>query len=163
MMRYLRKPAMLAALASFSSAWAANSSNTQILACKKIADDTQRLTCFDRESTVLAGAPAPIRLTPEQKIGLPRDKVDAMEASPNAPPEPQIKNFTAAVESVTVDGRGRQVYTLDNGQVWHQAESRPDFQTHPGEAVRIREGALGSFFLELQTKQHLATRVSRVR
>ncbi len=180
-MRYLHNLAMLAALSLVAPAWAATASTTDILACMKVGEDTQRLACFDRQaaalvaaqsrpiapaakSTAVAAAPpaAPAKLTPEQKIGLTRDKVDALEAVPGAAPEPEIKNFTAAIKSISVDARNRQVYELDNGQLWHQSETKPGFTAHPGDPVRISKAALGSFFMELQSNKHQATRVSRV-
>jgi hypothetical protein len=163
MIGYLRPAAVLAAFACFGSAWSASPSTTSILACMKVAGDAQRLACFDREAAALSDArmPAPApKLTPEQKIGLPRAKVDALEAPPDAPPEAQIKNFTATLKSV--GGGGRQVFELDNGQVWRQSESKA-FEAHAGDVVRISKGALGSFFMELQANKHLSTRVSRVR
>lgn len=161
MMRYLCTPALLALLATCNAVWAAAPSTTQILACMKIADDTQRLSCFDREAAALSGTPPAVKLTPEQKLGLPRAKVEAIEAPPNAPAE--ITNFAAAIKSVTIDGPGRHVFTLDNGQVWREDQSGPYVQIRPGASVRIRKGALGSFFLELQTSSHLSIRVTRVR
>jgi hypothetical protein len=179
-MRYLHNLAMLAALVA--PTWAGSAPTTDILACMKVGDDTRRLACFDRQAAVLVAAqshpiapaakpaavaaaapPAPAKLTPEQKIGLTRDKVDALEAAPGAPPEPEIKNFTAAIKNISVDARNRQVYELDNGQLWHQSETKPGFTVHPGDPVRISKAALGSFFMELQSNKHLATRVARVR
>jgi hypothetical protein len=181
-MRYVHNLVMLAALSVVTPAWAASASTTDILTCMKVGDDTQRLACFDRQAAALAtlqgrataaAAAKPVapaaapggaaKLTPEQKIGLTRDKVDALEAVPGAPPEPQIKNLTAAIRSISVDGRNRQVYELDNGQTWHQSETKPGFAAHPGDQVRISKAALGSFFMELQSNKHVATRVSRVR
>jgi len=163
-MVHLRLYATFAALTCFGSAWAATPSTTAILACMKEVDATQRLACFDREAAVLAGAhtaiAAPPKLTPEQKIGLSRAKVDKLEAPPDAPPEPQIKDFIATIRNVS--GGGRRVFELDNGQVWRQSESK-SFDVHAGDAVRISKGALGSFFMELQANKHLSTRVSRVR
>jgi hypothetical protein len=160
----LRLCALFAVLSCCGSAWAAGPSTTAILACMREADDGQRLACFDREAAVLSGAhpaaAAPPKLTPEQKIGLSRTKVEALETAPDAPPEPQIKNFTATIKSV--GGGGRQLFELDNGQLWRQAESKA-FEVHAGDAVRISRGALGSFFMELQANKHLSTRVSRVR
>jgi hypothetical protein len=161
----LRLCAMLTALSILESAWAAGPSTTAILACTKIPEEAQRLACFDREAAVLSAAPTPAvppKLTPEQKIGLTRDQVEAMQAPAGAPPEPQIKDFTAAIKSVTGGAGNRQVFELDNGQVWRQSESK-SFAAHPGDAVRISKAALGSFFMELQSNKHMATRVSRVR
>lgn len=167
----LRLCAMLIALPILGSAWAmrpamaASPSTTAILSCTKVPDDTQRLACFDREAAALSTVhtpAAPPKLTPEQRIGLTRDRVDKLETPPDAPAEPQIKNFTAAIKSVSPGPGGRQVFELDNGQTWRQAETK-SFTAHPGDAIRISKAALGSFFMELQSNKHEATRVSRVR
>jgi hypothetical protein len=53
------------------------------------------------------------------------------------------------------------VITLDNAQVWEQTEPRPSFSMSRGATVTITMGALGSFWLEVDS--HNATRVKRVR
>src|SRR3569833_2678412 len=150
-MVHLRLYATFAALTCFGSAWAATPSTTAILACMKEVDATQRLACFDREAAVLAGAHTAfvvlLLLSLVLLIGLSRAKVDKLEAPPDAPPEPQIKDFIATIRNVS--GGGRRVFELDNGQVWRQSESK-SFDVHAGDAVRISKGALGSFFMDLQ-------------
>ncbi len=154
---------MLVALSLLGPAWAAGPSTTAILSCTKVPEDAQRLACFDREAAALASTPvAPPKLTPEQKIGLPREKVDALEAPPDAVPEPQIKNFTSTIKSVSAAPGNRRIFELDNGQIWRQSETK-SFAAHPGDQVRISKAALGSFFMELRSNKHVATRVSRVR
>ncbi|MEA3178999.1 MAG: hypothetical protein QOI59_2522 [Gammaproteobacteria bacterium] len=166
-MGHLRNLAILTVLAAFWPAWAATPSVAELLACTQVADATARLSCFDQRAAALSAAgtvaaPAPAKkLTPEQKIGLTRDKVDALETAPGIPPEPQLKNIDAALKSVSRDANNRQVFVLDNGQVWHQAQRDPAFSAKPGETVHISAGALGSFFLS--TNPHTATRVTRVR
>jgi hypothetical protein len=170
-MRYLQNLAMLAALSAVPSGWAASASTADLLACMKVGDDAQRLACFDRQAAALVAAqgrlaaaapPAPPKLTPEQKIGLTRDKVEKLETAPDAPPAPEIKNFTAAISGVSGGAGGRQIFELDNGQVWRQSETKA-FDVHVGDTVRVSKAALGSFFMELQSNKHVATRVSRVR
>jgi hypothetical protein len=100
------------------------------------------------------------KLTPEQKIGLPRGTVDKLEAAPGAAPEPQLDNFEARIRSVSIGAGGREVFALENDQVWRQSETKPDFAVHPGDTVRISRGALGSFWLSANV--HSATRVSRI-
>src|SRR3569832_1555399 len=101
----LRLCAMLTALPVLGAAWAACPSTTAILSCTKVPDDTQRLACFDRVAAALSNVHAPAappKLTPEQMIGLTRDKVDKLEPPADAPAEPQIKNFTAVFFCVCV-------------------------------------------------------------
>ena len=101
------------------------------------------------------------RMTPEQKVGLPRGKVDKLEAAPGTVPEPPLAAFKAGIRSVSMDAGQRQVFVLDNDQVWRQAERKLDFSVRPGDTVQISRGALGAFFLS--ANPHSATRVSRVR
>jgi hypothetical protein len=100
------------------------------------------------------------KLTPEQKIGLPRGTVDKLEAAPGSAPEPQLQDFEARIRSVSVGAGGREVFALENDQVWRQSETKPDFSVRPGDTVRISRGALGSFWLSANV--HSATRVSRI-
>jgi len=179
-MRSLRGLAILTFSAAFWPASAAAASTAEILTCIEVADSTARLSCFDRQAAALAAAqskgnsdaaapmagtvnalPAVKKLTPEQKIGLTRDKVDAMEAPPGAAPEPPLQDFTAVIKSVSRDANQRQVFELDNGQVWHQSERKVDFSVKPGQTVHITRAALGSFWLS--PNPHVATRVARVR
>jgi hypothetical protein len=188
-MAYIRYLAALTAVFMLAPAWPATPALTAIQSCAKVTDDKARLACFDRQIALLntpaaqsadtggaapAGSggaiPAPggssaaaagTKLTPEQKIGLPRGKVDRLEAAPGTVPEPPLAAFKAGIRSVSIDAGQRQVFVLDNDQVWRQAERKPDFSVRPGETVQISRGALGAFFLS--ANPHSATRVSRVR
>jgi hypothetical protein len=189
-MAYIRYLAALAAVFTLSPAWPATPALTGIQSCTKVTDDKARLACFDRQIALLhtpaaqsadtggaataAGSggaiPAPggsstaaagTKLTPEQKIGLPRGKVDRLEAGPGAVPEAPLAAFKAGIRSVSIDAGQRQVFVLDNDQVWRQAESKPGFSVRPGDTVQISRGALGAFFLS--ANPHSVTRVARVR
>ena len=79
--------------------------------------------------------------------------INPAEAKP--PPE-----LTAHLASVSRNSAGRAVFTLDNGQVWRQSETRASFEARAGDAVKISRGAMGSFWLSTDT--HNCTRVERV-
>jgi hypothetical protein len=189
-MAYLRYLAALAAVCMLAPAWPAAPALTALQSCAKVTDDKARLACFDRQIALLntpaaqsagtaaaapagsgAATPAPgggssvaatgTKLTPEQKVGLPRGKVDKLEAAPGTVPEPPLAAFKAGIRSVSMDAGQRQVFVLDNDQVWRQAERKLDFSVRPGDTVQISRGALGAFFLS--ANPHSATRVSRVR
>ncbi len=104
-------------------------------ACTRLTQDSDRLACFDREVGALSGAAATEPAKPAEEL-------------------------TAHLRTVTRNAAGREVFTLDNGQVWQQAETRARFEAHAGEAVKITRGALGSFWLSVDA--HNQTRVERI-
>jgi len=108
-----------------------------------------------------AGAPgsAGVPLTPEQKMGLSPDGVHKLEAKQGVK-STEAKSLSAHITSVSRSAAGRQVFTLDNGQVWRQAETRSGFEVAPGDAVTVSSGAMGSFWLA--TSKHNWTRVERI-
>lgn len=100
---------------------------------------------------------APGELTPEQAVGLPPGKILKLQKSPTGT---EIKALDARIEKVSVNSAGRGVFRLDNGQVWQQVESDPQFKVHPGESVHLSKALLGSFFMSASKK--MSTRVSRI-
>ena len=106
-----------------------------------------------------AAASAPAGLTPEQKLGLSPEGVRKLEEQ-HGINSPQVKGLSAHVTGISRNGSGRGVYTLDNGQVWQQSETR-NFEISPGDEVSISSAAFGSFWLA--TDKHNWTRVQRVR
>ena len=169
---------MAVAAGSATAAALAQPVPAALQACVRITQDSARLACFDREIAALsagtssgaasapagsaaAGATAP-PLTAEQKMGLSTEGVRKLEAekgiNPAEPKPPQ--ELTAHLASVSRNSAGREVFTLDNGQVWRQCETRARFEAHTGDAVKITHGAVGSFWLSTDT--HNWTRVERV-
>jgi hypothetical protein len=106
-----------------------------------------------------ATAPSAASLTPERTFGLSGDQILQLEARQGGTPPAKLKSLTAQIASVSHNAEGRWVFTLDNGQVWRQTETR-SFEASPGAAVRITSGAMGSFWIE--TSKHNWTRVERV-
>ena len=102
-------------------------------------------------------------LTPEQTFGLTAEgirKLEAAQGNKSAQMQPP-KALAAHIASVARNAAGRDVFTLDNGQVWRQSETRSTFEAHAGDAVVISSRALGSFWLSTST--HNGTRVERLR
>ena len=165
-----RKLLTVAGLVIVGTAWSAQPTMA-IKSCATVVGNAERLACFDREIAILnavdikkdarADAAAAPRLSPEQKLGLPRSTVDKLEAPPEAQqqPQPKIKGLSAHLSSVALNAAGRQVFTLDNGQVWVQTEPNAGFTVHAGDAVQISSGLLGSFFFS--AGKHSSTRVAR--
>jgi hypothetical protein len=167
----LRKVMLFGALLG-GYAWAAEPTGTGLDNCPKIVGDKERLPCFDREVALLAQrAPAPAaaakpaapntpgsgELTPEQAVGLPPGKILKLQKSPTGT---EIKALDAKIERVSVNSSGREVFKLNNGQVWQQVESDPKFVVQPGDTVHLTKALLGSFFMAASKK--MSTRVSRI-
>jgi hypothetical protein len=125
-----------------------------LIACTRIEADTERLACFDREMKAIGKdtpqAPTPVARTPEEEFGLSSKQV--LGAAPS-----KVRAHIVSVSRSTAD---RQVFVLDNAQTWQQIELDPDFTVHMGQEVTLSKGALGSYWLAIDS--HRATRVKRI-
>jgi hypothetical protein len=124
-----------------------------LIGCTRLEVDTERLACFDREMTGIQKTgpqpPASVSPTPEQQFGLSSTQVLG--------PTPTRLHARIVRVSRSAD---RQVFVLDNTQIWQQIELDPDFAARMGQEATISKGALGSFWLTIDS--HRATRVRRI-
>jgi hypothetical protein len=179
-MKHVRKPDAPTRIAivlwgalALANACAARPAPSGIASCPRIADDKQRLACFDREFALQgqgtrapevpkpAAAPAPARkeLTPEQRMGLSPQRILQLQHPAAAPSD--LREMTAKIRDVSSSPDGRLSFILANGQVWRQVVPDPQFRVRSGDTVHITRGWLGSYFLSLNA--HVNTRVSRAR
>lgn len=68
-------------------------------------------------------------------------------------------SIAAVVSQVTMDRLNNVLITLDNGQSWTLVD--PQGSLRPGDSVRIKRAALGSFLMT--TPRRRSFRVERVR
>jgi quercetin dioxygenase-like cupin family protein len=178
----------LSAALVLGHAWAAAqpAPPTGFESCGQVSEDKERLACFDRElallkerkqtvapasaaasesaaarasgeSPAVARRPPPLpELTPEQAMGLTPGKILELQGGPSAT---KLNKLSAKIEGVWVNSARREVFRLENGQVWSQVEPDLDFTVQPGDTVVITRGALDSFFMSANT--HMNTRVRR--
>lgn len=142
--------------------------------CVGIADDLQRLACYDaafgrvaeRAAAVTAGADRATASAATAVIVDPVAEFGLTEAQKRAQdPERARQALPESIEG-TVASAGRQatgelVVTLENGQVWTQAEVLTQARVSPGDVVTIRKAALGSYVMV--TANRVAMRVRRIR
>lgn len=76
-------------------------------------------------------------------------------------PPPRLDKLTAHITAVSQQPRGESIVTLDNGQVWEEAEATSHLPLRAGDGITIKRGMLGAFYLS--SSQVLGLRVKRVR
>ncbi len=162
-----------------SSVTLAQGSSADVLArmhaCVAEKNDTRRLACFDEQmrglspglasSVSSAAAPAassaPTAATPEQRFGMNTAIERQQQVAAQSKPPPPLKKLNAHIKAISYKPQGEAVITLDNGEVWEEAEFSPHLPLHPGDEVTIKRGVLGSFLL--YTDKVPAQRVARRR
>jgi hypothetical protein len=131
-----------------------------LAACRAIADDAQRLACFDREAASLVTSvekketvlldKQEVRKTKRSLFGftLPRlpffddGKADEKE-------EAEFQQIETPIKSVQATGYGRFRFTIDDGAVWQTTEGINAFPK-PGQKVIIKKGLMGSYFIRFE-------------
>ena len=149
-----------------SSAFAEEVGTQDVYACKAIAEDVERLACYDAAVGRLQAAEeaGKIATVTEQDIE------DAQRSSFGLPtismPSFGLARENEAIEEVSVAVKslsgapGALRITLENGQVWAQTDDRPIKALGQSEAV-IKTAALGSFKMKLDGGR--AFKVKRVK
>jgi len=96
----------------------------------------------------------------DPNYGLQGSQLRRAQGREGMPPPAKPQPLVAAVSSVKQYTPSELRVTLNNGQVWEQAESRTGFWLRPGQTVTITPGVLGSFFLT--DDEHQRVRVKRI-
>ena len=164
----------LAALALMPPLMAAGEADVQ--RCRGLAADATRLACYDAlfgRPGVPAAAAATAPATAVAATAARPPTAPAAAATPSPSPAAAVAAFglpqpAAPVDAITSHIPGRFTgwepndrITLANGQVWQIADrSRGAYQLDDPK-VKVRRGAMGSFFLEIEG-QNQAPRVRRV-
>jgi hypothetical protein len=118
--------------------------------CAKQSDEAQRLGCFDAVVSTLPQFEAD-RIGMTADIGHKRDP---------AAPRTKDETLSARISGLRQTPRGEFVFSLDNGQVWVQAEPSPGIHFAVDEDVRIEHGAMSSLWL--LADGHRKVRVKRL-
>lgn len=136
--------------------------------CRQIANDAQRLTCYDREVAALAAKVetkelavvdrADVQKTRRTLFGIPLPTIKLFSNDD----EPEIKQIDAVVRSVSRDSDNRLIFTLDDGATWAQTDDFPlGGAVKPGHKVTLKRGAFGSYFADFE--KTVPVRAKRIR
>jgi hypothetical protein len=110
---------------------------------------------------------APPASTAPASAPSPESKVNAFGLTPqlqaqqsNTPPASVLAKLTAHITAVSQLPRGESVVTLDNGQIWEEAEATSHLPLRVGDEITIKRGMLGAYYMS--TKEVLGLRAKRV-
>ncbi len=154
--------ALLACLTT-TSAFAQDKDESPYAPCARIADNTQRLACFDatfaREGELLAEKAEAERQENVENFGLSTLQIQEREEAENGPNATtqldEDGQIVATVVGVFANDRsGKRIFTLDNGQIWAETQvSRMKRNPREGQDVTIRKASLGRFQLRVEGKR----------
>jgi hypothetical protein len=118
--------------------------------CARESDPAQRLACFDAVVSSLPQLEA-------DRFGITAD-IEHQRDPAVQPAKDQV--LSAKIAGLRRAPEGEWIFTLDNRQVWVQAEATPNLQFAVGEGVHIEHGAMSSLWLVAD--KHRKVRVKRL-
>jgi len=149
----------------------------KVYACASVADNAQRLACYDSAVAALRQAESSgglavvnreqIEKAEKEAFGLPAPSLSVLAESarttsaPAAEKPKALERVTFPVKSVTKGPDGKYRFVMENGQEWRQTDgiTLPAIGKGPWQA-EIRKAAIGSYMLKLDDRT--AVRVKRV-
>lgn len=122
-------------------------------ACRAIADDAERLACYDRLSELVsplptASTPIPAAAAVAATPTIRRDEAFGAEAVRK--PKSEEQTILSASVVGRVDGvRRDQVFRLDNGQRWRVLDDREFDYVAEQPSARIERNVIGTYWMKL--------------
>jgi len=147
---YRRLVLFLAALCLPALAGAENLDDA-LRRCAQASEPARRLACFDAIVSTLPQVEA-------DRFGMTADI--KRKRDPAAVQQAQDEVLTGKISGLRQALDGEWIFTLDNRQVWVQADARPNIQFAVGENVHIEHGAMNSLWLAAD--KHRKVRVKRL-
>lgn len=129
-----------------------------IVACRAEPDAERRLACYDAASRAFEAAQASGDIvvvdraqaaeSQRRGFGLTLGSINPFTRDSDA--VPPIEAVDGRLASARQGGDGRWVFVLEDGAEWAQVESLSFYlRPRPGDAIRIRRAAFGSYLLTL--------------
>jgi hypothetical protein len=138
-----------------------------LMSCRGIVDSTTRLTCFDSRASALDTATQSheVVIADRQAVASARRGLFGFTAPVGkllgfgADDEGQLKQIESKVARVSHTGDGAWKLFLEDGSTWEQNDTR-GFVLSPrvGNAVVIKRGALGSYFVAVESQRAVKMR-----
>jgi hypothetical protein len=126
-----------------------------VMDCRKLADDAQRLACFDAATASLAKAEesgdlvsidrAQRNQVRRQAFGFTLPSIELFDRG-----EGQLQSVKETLASARQNAQGRWTFVMQDGQVWRQIDDEfLSRNPHAGSAIEISRAMLGSFMLSV--------------
>lgn len=128
--------------------------------CVRIADDAERLTCYDRMMSGDTSVPGDGEAG-EPAVGGAGAGADLFGLPRQPDPTQEEKERQVSVAAARKSPENRWIFLLEDGQVWIQTDSSKRLVSiSPGTAAKISAAALGSFLMSIDGR---TIRVRRIR
>lgn len=161
MIRFTSAAALVALLAA-SSASAADEPPAAIRAlgaCRAIADNAQRLACYDREAAALVQSvekketvvldKQEVKKTKRSLFGFSLPKLPFFGDGKDEKEEAEFSQIETPIKTIRSIGYGKFRFTIDDGAVWETTEGLNAFPK-PGQKVVIKKGLMGGYFIRFE-------------
>ncbi|MEA3060699.1 MAG: hypothetical protein QOJ94_480 [Sphingomonadales bacterium] len=130
-----------------------------LVRCRSVADEKQRLACYDGAAAALEQAAdrhdlvvidrKQVRETKRTLFGLELPRLSIFGGG-NDDAADEVKEVEGVVQSAFQDGNGRWVVTLADGATWAQIDNQPiAVRPKAGQKVKIHRGAIGSYIMNI--------------
>lgn len=138
----------------------------RLLACRALTEGTARLACFDAAAGALETARRDGSIVVVDRAQVDRARRDAFGLDLSALPQlfgaragSELTEVETTLVGASRNPRDEWTFRLADGSSWIQADSESvQFRNRPGQPVRIRRAAMGSFLMTVG-----ASRAIRVR
>ena len=134
----------------------------KLLDCRAIPDNAARLTCYETQAANIEAAEAKkdvVVIDRGQAAKINKDNFGLSPAKQSAL-SGNVDDIEAKITRVNQLKSGKWFFVLDDGASWYQTEYPTGRDPKPGQPIRIRKAALGSFFANINGQK--AVRVKRV-
>ncbi|WP_374434900.1 hypothetical protein [Inhella sp.] len=145
----------LAALAPIS----ASAQTEEALRCRGLADDRERLACFDRWAAGLAAPAARSVAAPATPAAATPSPADF--GLPSKPAAPSADRVESHFEGLFEGWKKGQVIRLANGQSWRVHEDSSAYLNLQSPRVTVRRNVFGGYLMEFEGSNKVV-RVRRV-
>ena len=140
---------------------------TQLVLCRSIAVEAQRLACFDREVAALDAAEsrqdvvivdrAQITKTRRTLFGLTLPNLSVF--GDDHPDSEGMARIEGTLKSARQNPYGKWILELDDGAKWIQIDSREiALDPRPGQPIKIRRAGLGSYMANVNGQTGIRVR-----
>lgn len=138
----------------------------KLVECRAIADNALRLACFDAQVTQLAEAEARNDVVVVDRVQVQKARKSLFGLTlpdlglfgGDDPKDEGVDQIETKITSAALSRDGKWRFTVEDGAKWVQTERRSIHAPAPGDSVRIRKAAMGSFFANIDGRTAIRVR-----